>query len=98
MRVVAAFRVACRSVSWIISVLPLCPARRPRPARGPPGGGESSHSELHGKDRLGRLLELHFETQALEFLHQNVEGFRRAGLGRVLALDDRLVDARPPAD
>src|SRR6185369_1789392 len=50
------------------------------------------------KDRLGRLFELHFETQALEFLHQNVEGFRRAGLGRVLALDDRLVNARSAAD
>src|SRR5262245_10080161 len=91
MRVVAAFSVACRSVSWIISALPWARSA-------------ASHLEASirmavekGKARSGRLLELDFETQALELLHQHVEGLRRPGLGRVLALHDRLVDARPPA-
>src|SRR5215471_8095027 len=44
------------------------------------------------------FLELHFQTQTLKFLHQHVEGLGHAGLGRVLALHDRLVDAAPPGD
>ena len=38
------------------------------------------------------LLELDVETEGLDFLDQHVEGFRRAGLQRVVALDERLVD------
>ena len=34
------------------------------------------------------------EAEALHFLDQNVERFGRAGFERVVALDDRLVDAR----
>src|SRR5690606_35470399 len=40
--------------------------------------------------------ERHGQPERLEFLHQHVERLRNAGLGQVLALDDRLVDARPP--
>src|SRR6188474_755338 len=42
------------------------------------------------------LLELDVEAQALQFLDQHVERLGNAGLGRVLALDDRFVDPRPP--
>src|SRR6266508_2063989 len=37
--------------------------------------------------------QLDVERQALELLHQHVEGLRCPGLEEVLALDDRLVDA-----
>ena len=41
-----------------------------------------------------RVLERHVQAQALSSLHQHVERLRDARLGRVLALDDRLVDLR----
>src|SRR6188768_4145840 len=44
------------------------------------------------------LLEADVQTETLEFLDQHVERLRHAGIRRVLTLDDRLVDARPPAD
>src|SRR5262245_5872168 len=39
--------------------------------------------------------QLDVETEALELADQNVEGFRKAGLDRGLALDERLVDLGP---
>src|SRR4029450_5520443 len=56
--------------------------------------GPSTFSE----SPLGRLLavlgnELYIEGQALQFLHEHVEGFRGAGLEEILTLHDRLVDA-----
>src|SRR2546429_159817 len=52
---------------------------------------------------LGSLLavlrdQLDVQRQALELLHQNVEGLRRAGLEEVLALHDGLVDPVAPLD
>ncbi len=41
------------------------------------------------------FLELHVEAEALQLLHEHVERLGHARLGRVLALDDRLVDPRP---
>src|SRR5690242_11900862 len=48
--------------------------------------------------KSAHFLELDFQTETLELLDEHVEGLRRAGLGRVLALHDRLVDARPARD
>src|SRR3990170_2651617 len=42
------------------------------------------------------LHELHIERQALQLLHQHVEGLRSARLEAVSALDDGLVDGFPP--
>src|SRR5438046_10766406 len=40
------------------------------------------------------LLELDVQTKRLDFLDEDVERLRRAGLQRVVALDERLVDLR----
>src|SRR3546814_16523981 len=53
---------------------------------------------LQQKSRRGssrasrRLLQVHVEAERAQFLHQEVEGLRNAGLEVVVALDDRLVD------
>src|SRR6185295_19622079 len=47
---------------------------------------------------LRLVPELHVQAKALELLDQNVEGLGRRRSGRILALHDRLVDARPPRD
>src|SRR4029453_18877036 len=62
-----------------------------------PGCRKAGPSTL-SESPLGRLLavlgnELYIEGQALQFLHEHVEGFWGAGLEEILALHDRLVDA-----
>src|SRR6266850_8099295 len=47
---------------------------------------------------LGLVPKLDVHAKALELLDQHVERLGRAGRGRILSLDDRLVDARPPRD
>ena len=76
----------CSSVSCMISTL-LGPCRRSasRASRAP-----TSAIPL-------RLPRTGLQAQALQFLDQHVERLGHAGLGRILALDDRLVDARPAA-
>src|SRR5206468_6666481 len=49
-------------------------------------------------NRGSGFLELHFQAQALELLDEHVERFGHAGLRRILALDDGLVDARTAGD
>src|SRR5689334_21973050 len=44
------------------------------------------------------FFELDFETQTLELLDEHVERLGRAGLRRILALDDRFVDPRTARD
>src|SRR5580765_4201017 len=44
------------------------------------------------------FFELDFQTETLELLDEHVERFGRAGLRRILALDDGLVDPRTARD
>ena len=44
------------------------------------------------------VTHLHIEAERLHFLDEHVEGFRDAGLQRVVALDDAFVDARAALD
>ena len=44
------------------------------------------------------LLQIHVEAERTEFLHQDVEGFRDAGLEVVVAAHDRLVDLGASGD
>src|SRR6185312_8663848 len=56
--------------------------------------GKSGHRSRHlgAETERIQLAELDVEAEGLDFLDQHVEGFRRAGLQRVVALDERLVD------
>src|ERR1043166_1919976 len=60
-------------------------------------GAAGRRGRTRTRTRSGRFLELDFQAKALELLDEHVEGLRRAGLGRILALDDRFVDPRPAA-
>ena len=57
-------------------------------------GPAESASQLVGF-RYHAVLQNHVEAKTLKLLDQHVEGLWNARLGRVFALDDRLVDARP---
>src|ERR1043165_6747816 len=53
-------------------------------------GAAGRRGRTRTRTRSGRFLELDFQAKALELLDEHVEGLRRAGLGRVLALDERV--------
>src|SRR6266852_4612578 len=65
--------------------------------RSPRTAGPQPRDVLRLTLRLGRLLavlghELHVQGQALQLLHEHVEGLRRPGLQEILSLYDGFVD------
>src|SRR5712691_6081286 len=59
--------------------------------------GISNSISVFGPLRL-RFDQFHIQSQALEFLDQDVEGFRKSGLKERFSLDDRLVHSRTSRD